>query len=225
MRIVFAAIRAGGTGIYQKAANGTPSEQVLIQPTTELKVADDWSRDGRFLLYAKQDPTTSADLWILPLTSGGTPGGPAAPFADTKFNEDQGQFAPDTHWIAYVSDESGGFEVYVRPFPAPAGGAGKIQVSRGGGMQPRWRRDGRELFYLSLDGKMMAVDVTLGPVFKAGTPEPLFQASFARNGKQIPLDAFAWDVTADGRRFLMNTVETTSRPVTVVLNWDAALKR
>jgi Tol biopolymer transport system component len=224
-RIAFTAFRAGGTGIYQKASNGAPSEQVLVPPSAELKDANDWSRDGRFLLFAKQDlHTTNSDLWILPLTIDGTPGGPAAPFADTKFNEDQGQFAPDTHWIAYISDESGTFEVYVRPFPAPAGGGSKIQISRGGGMQPRWRRDGKELFYLSLDGNMMVVEVTPGPVFRGSVPESLFQASVARNGKESPVDAFAWDVTSDGKRFLINTEEKASRPVTFVLNWDAELK-
>jgi Tol biopolymer transport system component len=224
-RIAFAAFRAGGTGIYQKASNGALSEQVLVPPTAELKDVDDWSRDGRFLLYAEQDlHTIHSDLWVLPLTSDATPGGPSAPFTDTKFNEDQGQFSPDTHWIAYVSDESGRFEVYARPFPASAGGGGRIQVSRGGGMQPRWRRDGKELFYLSLDGNMMAVSLTLGPVLKAGVPESLFQASIMRNGKESLVDAFAWDVTSDGKRFLINTAEKASGPVTVVLNWDAELK-
>jgi Tol biopolymer transport system component len=224
-RIAFSANRAGGMGIYQKASNGAPSEQMLVPPTTDLKVADDWSRDGRFLLYAKQDPTTKADLWVLPLTSDGTPGGSPAPFADSEYNEDQGQFSPDIHWIAYVSDESGKFEVYVRPFPAPPGGGSKTQVSRGGGMQPRWRRDGKELFYLSLDGNVMAVDVTQGSIFKAGAPESLFQAPVARSGKGSPLDAFAWDVTPDGKRFLINTAKGATRPVTVVLNWDAELKK
>jgi Tol biopolymer transport system component len=223
-RIAFSASRAGGTGIYQRASNGALGEQVLLPPTTDLKVADDWSRDGRFLLYAKQDPTTKADLWVLPLADDGTPGGPPAPFADTEFNEDQGQFSPDTHWIAYVSDESGRFEVYVRPFPAPPGGGSKTQVSRGGGMQPRWRRDGKELFFLSLEGNVMAVDVTQGSIFKAGAPVSLFQAPVARSGKQSPLDAFAWDVTADGKRFLIDTAKSGSRPVTVVLNWDAESK-
>jgi Tol biopolymer transport system component len=224
-RIAFSSDRAGGMGIYQKASNGALAEQVLIPPTTDLKVADDWSRDGRFLLYAKQAPTTKADLWVLPLASDGTPGGSPAPYADSEFNEDQGQFSPDTHWIAYVSDESGRFEVYVRPFPAPPGGGSKTRVSRGGGMQPRWRRDGKELFYLSLDGNVMAVDVTKGTDFQAGAPVSLFQAAVNRGGKESPLDAFAWDVAPDGKRFLVNTAKTTSRPVTMVLNWDAELKK
>jgi Tol biopolymer transport system component len=224
-RIAFSSDRAGGTGIYQKASNGALGEQALVPPTTDLKVADDWSRDGRFLLYAKQDPKTKADLWVLPLAGDGTPGGAPAPFADSEFSEDQGQFSPDTHWIAYVSDESGRFEVYVQPFPAPPGGGSKTPVSRGGGMQPRWRRDGKELFYLSLDGNVMAVDVTLGSMFKTGVPESLFQARVARSGKQSPLDSFAWDVAPDGKRFLINTAKSQSRPITVVLNWDADLKK
>jgi Tol biopolymer transport system component len=96
-RIAFTAYRAGGSGIYQKASNGASSEQALVPSSADLKMPDDWSRDGRFLLYAKQDPTTNADLWVLPLATDGTPGGAPAPFADTKFNEDQGQFSPDTN--------------------------------------------------------------------------------------------------------------------------------
>jgi Tol biopolymer transport system component len=223
-RIAFASLRAGAEGIYQKASNGALNEQVLVAPTGDRMAADDWSRDGRFLLYAKVDPKTKCDLWVLPLASDGTRGGAPAPFADTVFNEDQGQFSPDTHWIAYVSDESGRFEVYVRPFPAPAGGGSKTQVSRGGGMQPRWRRDGRELFYFSLDGTVMAVDVTQGSIFKAGVPVSLFQSQIGRRGKTLPLDSLAWGVTPDGKRFLVNT-DKNPRPLTVVLNWDAELKK
>jgi hypothetical protein len=224
-RIAFASVRAGGEGIYQRASNGASGEQVLVAPTGDRMVANDWSRDGRFLLYAKVDPKTNCDLWVLPLATDGTRGGTPAPFANSAFNEDQGQFSPDTHWIAYVSDESGRFEVYVRPFPVPPGGGSKTQVSRGGGMQPRWRRDGKELFYFSLDGNLMAVDATQGPMFKAGVPRSLFRSHIARHGKEPPLDSFAWGVTPDGKRFLINTVKTASRSITVVLNWDAELKK
>jgi Tol biopolymer transport system component len=201
-RIAFTSVRTGGEGIYQRASNGAAGEQVLVPPTGDRMTADDWSGDGRFLLYAKVDPKTRCDLWVLPLASDGTRGGAPAPFANTGFNEDQGQFSPDTHWIAYVSDESGRFEVYVRPFPTPPGGGSKTQISRGGGMQPRWRRDGKELFYFSLDGKLMAVDATQGPTFKAGVPRLLFQSHITRNGWSSPLDSLAWGVAPDGKRFL-----------------------
>jgi Tol biopolymer transport system component len=145
---------------------------------------------------------------------------PAA-FLQTEFNEGQGQFSPDTHWIAYASDDSGRAEIYVQPFPASSGGVGKTKISEGGGTYPRWRRDGRELFYISGGQKLMAVEVTTSPVFKAGIPEPLFETRIRPGGGY-----FQWDVSADGKRFLVNTAlaESTEAPVTVVTNWQAALK-
>ena len=142
-----------------------------------------------------------------------------------EFSEDQGKFSPDTHWIAYVSDESGRSEIYVQPFPAPAGGGSKMQVSRDGGNQPRWRRDGKELFYLALDGRLMAVDVTEGPIFKVGVAESLFQARVVHGRKESFLDVLPWDVSPDGKRFLIEMVKTPSAPLTVVLNWTAELKK
>jgi eukaryotic-like serine/threonine-protein kinase len=168
---------------------------------------------------------TKADLWALPLASDGTPAGAPTPFANTEFNEDQGRFSPDTHWVAYVSDESGRSEIYVQPFPAAAGGGSKTQVSRDGGDQPRWRHDGKELFYLSLDGKLMAVDVTEGPSFKTGAPKSLFQALVVRGRRESLLGVLRWDVAPDGRRFLINTLKTPSEPLTVVLNWTTDLKK
>ena len=224
-RIAFAAARAGGTGIYQKASNGAGKEQVLLGATDEAKVPNDWSRDGRFLLYAQQNPRTKADLWVLPLASDGTPAGAPTPFANTEFNEDQGRFSPDTHSVAYVSDESGRSEIYVQPFPAATGGGSKTRVSRDGGDQPRWRRDAKELFYLSLDGKLMAVNVSGGPTFKAGVPETLFQALVVRGRRESLLGVLRWDVAPDGKHFLINTVKTSSEPLTVVLNWTADLKK
>jgi serine/threonine protein kinase len=224
-RIAFAAVRTGRTGIYQKASNGAGTEQVLIGATEDAKVPSDWSRDGRFLLYAVQDPRTKADLWALPLASDGKPAGAPIPFVNTEFNEDQGRFSPDGHWVAYVSDESGRSEIYVQPFPAATGGGSKTQVSRDGGDQPRWRRDGKELFYLSLDGKLMAVDVTEGPTFRAGIPESRFQALVVRGRRESLLGVLRWDVAPDGRHFLINRVNTPSEPLTVVLNWTAAVQK
>ena len=198
---------------------------MLLGATDEAKVPNDWSRDGRFLLYTQQDPRTKADLWALPLASDATPAGAPTPFANTEFNEDQGRFSPDTHWVAYVSDESGRSEIYVQPFPAATGGGGKTRVSRDGGDQPRWGRDGKELFYLSLDGKLMAVNVAEGPKFRAGVPESLFQALVVRGRRESLLGVLRWDVAPDGKHFLINTVKTSSEPLTVVLNWTAELKK
>jgi eukaryotic-like serine/threonine-protein kinase len=223
-RIAFSAVRSGGTGIYQKSANGAGKEKPLVATTNDAKFPNDWSRDGRFLLYTQQDAKTNADLWVLPLTASGTPSGTPAPFANTEFSESAGQFSPDTHWIAYASDESGRSEIYVQPFPVPAGGGSKTSVSREGGNQPRWRRDGKELFYLSFDGKLMAVDVTEGREFKVGTPKPLFRAPATSIQSRTAMNGWAWDVTSDGQRFLFDAVKTSSESLTAVLNWTAESK-
>ncbi|HKV80224.1 MAG TPA: hypothetical protein VJP02_18895 [Candidatus Sulfotelmatobacter sp.] len=194
--------------------------------TGDPKLPNDWSRDGRFLLYTQQDPQTHADLWVLPLAGDGTPSGTAAPFANTAFSEEQGRFSPDTRWIAYASDESGRSEIYIQPFPAPSNGGSKTPISRDGGSQPRWRRDGKELFYSSPDGKLMAVDVTEGPIFKVGTPRTLFQVPVSQIGhNEGGLQVLGWDVAPDGKRFLIDTATTSSESVTVVLNWTAELKK
>ena len=224
-RVAFAASRAGGNGIYQKATNGSGKEQELVRATGDLR-PDDWSRDGRFLLYTHVDPRTHADLWVLPLAGDGTPSGTATPFANTEFSEEQGRFSPDARWVAYASDESGRSEIYIQPFPAPPNGGSKIPISRDGGSEPRWRRDGKELFYFSPDGKLMAADVTEGLTFKASVPRTLFQvpvAQIAHNA--VSAQVFGWDVAPDGKRFLIDTATTSTEPVTVLLNWTAALKK
>jgi len=143
-------------------------------------------------------------------------------FLGTPFNEVQGRFSPNARWVAYASDESGRFEVYVRPFPAASG---QTQISIAGGMQPEWRRDGKELFYISADGKLTEVPVaTDGPTFSAGTPHALFDVEIPEPNPPYPTD---YAVTADGQRFLVNTVvDQPARPaLTVILNWTADLKK
>jgi eukaryotic-like serine/threonine-protein kinase len=225
-RVTFAGVGAGGNGIYQKATNGAGKEQELVRASGDPKSPDDWSRDGRFLLYTQRDPRTHADLWILPLAGDGTPSGTATPFANTEFSEEQGRFSPDTRWIAYASDESGRSEIYIQPFPAPPNGGSKTAISRDGGSEPRWRRDGKELFYFSPDGKLMAADVTEGPTFKASVPRALFQVPVPQiSHSAVDSPAFGWDVAPDGKRFLIDTATTSSEPVTVLLNWTADLKK
>jgi serine/threonine protein kinase len=231
--VAFAAYRAGGYGIYQKATNGAGKERELVPAMGDPKFPDDWSRNGRFLLYTQRDPRTHADLWVLPLGDNGTPSGPAAPFANTEFSEGQGRFSPSAHWIAYASDESGRSEIYIQPFPAPPNGGSKTPISRDGGSQPRWRRDGKELFYVSSDGKLMTADVTEGPIFKASVPRTLFQVSVAQIGHpevndemgKGSLPVLGWDVAPDGKRFLIDTATKSSESVTVLLNWTAQLKK
>jgi eukaryotic-like serine/threonine-protein kinase len=222
-QVAFSAWRTGRTGIYLRNADGG-QEQLLVEPTNDLNMPNDWSRDGRFLLFTKKkDAGTNADLWVLCLSADGTPSGPPAPFADTQFSEHHGQFSPDTRWVAYTSNESGRPEIYVQSFPRPSGG-GKTMVSRGGGDQPRWRGDGRELFYLSLDKKVMAVHVTPAPTLKPGLPKPLFEAPLVNPiSDEILLSGFRWDVTPDGIRFLVNKDTLSYESLTLVSNWTTDL--
>jgi Tol biopolymer transport system component len=139
------------------------------------------------------------------------------PVVQTNATEDQGQFSPDGHWLAYTSNESGQGEIYVIPFP-PSPNGGKWLVSRGGGVQPRWQRDGKELFYISADSKMTAVPVSTKPVFQAGTPQTLFDSEIVDTG--IRTGPLSWDLAPDGKRFLIITPSSTdTSSLTVALNW------
>jgi eukaryotic-like serine/threonine-protein kinase len=166
------------------------------------------------------DPKTGSDIWVLPLQGDKKP----FPFLRTQFNEGDAHVLPDGHWVAYTSDESGRGEIYVRPFSpdsnaGDASGTGaKWQVSYGGGEAPQWSVDGKELYYLTLDSKLMEVDVTTSPTFQAGTPKLLFQApqhaTYTINGKKFLFLAPAGEASQQARA-----------PFTVVLNWQAALKQ
>lgn len=148
------------------------------------------------------------------------PAGKAAPYLHGPFNEDQARFSPDGRWVAYISDESGRYEVYVQPFPATGG---KWQISRNGGAQPVWRRDGRELFYLASDGTLTVVPVSSGVAFEAGAPSPLLKTVIS----QPTGIRSQYAVSADGRRFLILAPagESTGPSLTVVVNWAAGLKQ
>jgi Tol biopolymer transport system component len=224
-RLAFASNRDGLFNIYQKDSGGSGAEQVLLK-SDKPKHPVDWSPDGRYLLFAADDPKTRFDLWVLPLDPPGKP----IPFLQTAFNETQGQFSPgpgETRWVAYTSDESGRSEIYVQRFSAAPSGAGdKFQVSTAGGLQPRWRGDGKELFYLDPDGKLMAVEVKTSPKFDFSIPKALFAPRIF--GISITAGV-RYAVAADGKRFLIDTVAeaegSEKAPVTVVLNWTAGLKK
>jgi len=222
-RIIFSSNRDGHYNLYRKLASGGKEEDALLK-SSEDKFPASWSRDGRFLLYAVDDRKTKANIkaniWVLPMEGDHKP----VPFASTEFNEYQARFSPDGHWVAYTSDESGRMEVYVRSFSMnPAGTAveagGKWLISSKGGSAPRWRSDGRELYYQSIyDGRLMAVEIVTTPVFRAGTPRPL--------GLVFPLDTGTpWDTAADGKRFLVAAESGKPEPYTVVLNWQTGLKK
>jgi serine/threonine protein kinase/Tol biopolymer transport system component len=151
-RILYSSDREGPLNLYQRAANSAGEAEPLPKNDNNNKLANDWSADGRFILFQAQDQRTNSDLWVLPISGDQKP----FPYLHADFSEAQGRFSPDGKWVAYVSNESGKWEVYVQSFPVPGG---KWQVSNSGGAQPQWRRDGSELFYISSDRKLMAVDV------------------------------------------------------------------
>jgi Tol biopolymer transport system component len=222
-RIVFSSNRTGIFDLFQKVASGASNEQPLLV-TPQDKVAWDWSPDGRFLLYASYDPTTGSDLWALPVVGGGKP----FPVVRTNADEREGQFSPDGRWVAYVSNATGIDEVYIQPFPGPGG---KWQVSANGGVDPRWGRDGRELFYVAPDGKLMAVEIHVDADGRAPNPGPpigLFPTRLV-TGANISVGFRSrpqYAVEPDGR-FLMNVTvdDNVVSPISIVLNWATTLKK
>ncbi len=209
--IVFSSNRKGHFDIYQKKADGTGAEEPLFISNVE-KGATDWSRDGHYIcLSVNGKPGTKWDLWILPMFGNRKP----YPFLETEFSEWSGAFSPDSRWIAYQSDESGRYEIYVRPFQ---GAEGKWQVSTTGGLNPIWRPDGHELYYESAERKLMAVEVSgTGSTFQAGTPHPLFDIDSKGQGS---IQAIA----PNAQRFLLTVAPgASSVPVTIVMNWDAEM--
>ena len=215
-QLVFNSNRSGVFDLYLQSMANTGSDQLLLA-TPQNKSVTDWSRDGRFILFRSVDPETSHDLWALPLEGDKKP----FPVVRTSFVEPYGQFSPDGKWVAYQSNESGRAEVYAQPFPGPGA---KIKISTDGGAQMRWRRDGKELFYLALDSRLMAVPLRAGSDdrgLEPGDPTPLFTAKV---GELVPLQsgyAQSYDIAPDGQRFLMNTLtkDVNPPPITVILNW------
>lgn len=211
--IVFNSERDGVRGLYRKVSSGAGNEELLVRADVVTNGMH-WSADGKFIVFESSLPKTGSDLWVVPLF------GDMKPYSllATEFNETHGRFSPDGRWLAYVSNESGRNEVYVQSFP-PSGG--KWQISTTGGAQPQWRSDGKELFYITPDRRLMAVDVRPQQKFEMDAPKPLFQTQVARY--EAP-NRYA--VSRDGQRFLVNSaVEETSHIITVVLNWTVDLKR
>jgi Tol biopolymer transport system component len=215
-RIAFSSNRTGVPDIYQKAVTAGGSEERLLS-TAQPKSVTDWSPDGRLLLFSSRDPKKGTDIWALPLDGDGKP----FPVVQTDFDEQGGQFSPDGHWIAYQSDESGRAEIYVQRFPDRGN---KWQISTNGGSQIRWRRDGRELFYVALDGRLMAVAIGVSSNAQApevGTPVALFAPPLGGAVQQGD-SRHQYMVASDGQRFLVATVtEEANTPITVILNWKA----
>jgi Tol biopolymer transport system component len=218
-RITFTSYNNGSSHLLSKPADGSGAEQVGAEEVATL-TPQSWSPDGQVLTLSGLQPSTrSWDIWML--SGDGKP----SPFLQTRFTESSGTLSPDGRWLAYVSNESGGYQVYVQPFPSPGR---KWQVSTDGGTQPVWARNRRELFYRN-GRKMMAVDITTGPAFAEGNPKVLFEADY-----ELGATVFAgqyYDVTPDGQHFIMvrgkETTAASNNPfmsrsaqqINVVLNW------
>ena len=202
-----------GAQIYLKNADGSGSAEEVADLGAGLQANTwDWSRDGKYVLVRKGN-----ELWYL-----SWPERVAKPLLQAKWTVLNAQFSPDGRWIAYASNETGTMEIYVSPFPSANG---KWQVSSAGGQEPRWRQDGKELFYLSAEGKMMSVALNTGATFKAEAPVALFQTQ-----RRQPISSFAvfsYDVSGDGRRFLVITKagEANAAPLSVHLNWASEMEK
>jgi len=222
-RIVFRARRTAPDGrlrwsLYEKASSGTGPEQLV--PTAPLGPGDAplaWPQDGRFVVYTAADAAMRRDLWLLPRSAGGTP----VRLLETPFNEGQAAASPDGRWLAYVSDESGSNEVYVRPFPS---GEARWRISIDGGTEPAWRADGKELYYVARDRYLMAVTMRASTAVDPAPPVRLFETAMAST-TNVGYTRNQYVVTGDGQRFLVNQPAGGLPPVTVVVNWPALLKR
>ena len=207
--ITYTAIHNGLPAIYSKASRGT-GEARLMSGASAGELDPDWSRDGKFLIYVARSSQQTSKLFYREMRQHGASDGPTA-FAKSTFNQGAPRFSSDGRRIAYVSDESGANEVYIRDFPS---GANPRRISAHGGTAPRWRRDGNEIFYVETPS-LMAVSVTARPIFSTGAPKPLFQKPSLRS--LVP----EFDVSADGTRFVILDRPAVQEPLAihVVHNW------
>ena len=210
-RIVF---KGSQNRLFWQPADGSASaEELTKKPLSSNNVPGSWSPDGRVLAFMETNP--NLQLYTLPLKDGN-----AQPFLHTSSSETAPRFSPDAHFIAYASDESGRYEICVRPYPGPAG---KWQISTEGGTEPVWNPKGRELFYRS-GSKMMAVEVTTQETFSAGKPKMLFEGTYVPTPRSFP----DYDISPDGQRFLMlkaNEQVQAPTQIDVVVNWTEELKQ
>jgi hypothetical protein len=213
--VLFNSNRFGtSNSMFRRAADGGGQEELVLK-IDDIVTAPDWSHDGRFLVFGCGARATGGDLCVLPFSGDRKVSG----FLQTPFVENDPAFSPDDRWIAYDSDASGRYEVYVQSFSP---GGGHFQISRNGGWAPRWRGDGKELFFLALDGTMMAAEMTVAKEVKAGVPRALFPTPLLRTVNRHP-----YAVTKDGKRFLLPVPDPrqSSPAITMVLNWPAMVKK
>jgi len=212
--IAYYSNRHGGD-LYAKASSGLGGEKVLVE-SDELKYPTDWTPDGGLLLYMNFVGGKGPHLWIHQTAAEKKD----YPLLGTNFAEENGRFSPDGRWLAYVSEETGKDELFVVPFPSLSS---KWQVSTAGGEQAVWRADGKELFYVAQDRKLMAVGIeTKGDDFKATLPRELFSSAITH----VHHNYRQYDATPDGQRFIINTrTEQSAEPITIYTNWERELKK
>jgi serine/threonine protein kinase/Tol biopolymer transport system component len=216
-QIIFSSARGGSFDLYRTSSLGDGSEELLLEnPGTTTPTS--WSSDGRSLLYSQLNPETGFDLYVLPLVGDRKP----VVFANRPYDEENGQFSKDMRWIAYESNESGQFEVFVQSYPGPRG---KWQISTDGGRSPRWREDGRELYYVTADGSLMGVPIRVsadGTEIESSSPVPLLRGQL-RVTPRTTASRGNYAAASDGQRFLMTVpLAEAPTPITVILNWAAA---
>jgi Tol biopolymer transport system component len=227
LRLAFLSGDGTTFGLYQRPTNGAQAQESLLL-SQKAQYPTSWSADGRYLLYFSFDPGPNPDLWVLQMT------GTRKPFAflQSSFTKVWGQFSPDGRWVAYESNESGRFEIYVRRFVVPgnvvdstAAQAGQWQVSTAGGVSPTWRADGKELFYVDPAGMMMAAPITdTGSTVVPGTPVVLFQTSVLGGGIDNG-QGRQYDVAPDGRFMINRVLDSTAAPITLIQNWNPEAKQ
>jgi eukaryotic-like serine/threonine-protein kinase len=249
-QIAFSSSRKGLNGLYAKLSSSANAAEVPLLESPPRKGASDWSPDGRFLTYlVVTDAKSGAGVWAVPVqgdkpsirsgppdpsTGSGSPragskgeaveGGKPFPVADGPFGEVWGQFSPDGQWMAYMSNESGLWEIYVRPFQ---GSGGQSQVSTSGGVYPRWSRDGKELYYVAPDAKLMAVPIAAhsSSTVVAGSPAALFQMHIVGGGANIVGRRHQYAVAPDGR-FLVNVpAESATSAIRLIVNWKPPVEK
>jgi dipeptidyl aminopeptidase/acylaminoacyl peptidase len=204
------------TQIYQKASTGVGNDEV-ISGDGQPAIPVDWSSDGKYIVFSRTKTNGGNDTWLQPMFGDRKP----KSFLESQFDKVLAQVSPDGRWIAYTTNESGSFQIFVQSFPDPTGG--KWQISAEGGVEPKWRRDGRELYYIAFDGKLMAVPVKADRTFEAGKPMALFPTGLTVNRTRPDRDR-RYDVAKDGRFLFVMPGKVTAAPVTVLVNWPSTLK-
>jgi eukaryotic-like serine/threonine-protein kinase len=220
-RIAFGSdrVRRDGFRAYQKSADGVGTEALMVESDKDLSPLS-WSTDGRFVVFRTRFPFPGVNLAVLPVLGELSPYN----FETVNFVQGQGQVSPDGRWLAYNSNESARYEINVQSFPKPGGG--KWQVSKDGGSFPRWRRDGKELYYYASDGRLMAVPVGGTTGLEVGAAVALFEPGLVNGPANTSGYRAQYDASPDGQGFLLNVPidPSAESPITVILNWPSLMR-